>query len=464
MEEVKMQEYNLYWEMRMKKVIMFGKNGLWEEARRAFNIPQEQGIDIQVKDPKSGERILVRAPKDVPDGPAKLDWTTSGSPDEAAFNSISDEESDFGKSQTKGITAYTIHPTVCSTDFPYALTIIDTPGFGDTEGIGADQDTIQKVKAFFSKDGVEGLDCVHAIGMVIKASANRVTAPQEYVLQTILSLFGNDVGLIFHFLITFADGTTPPVLRIIENKNLPVSKTHHLFNCGALYVNNRDDASGVSKLFWDLATNGIDEFLIFLQDSKPVSLRLTKDVLCERERMDDLVQKLMLQVRKGLEGLEAIRHEYKNTKRNRRKHLKKPLEILARDFAKKQVEVMCLISQAHECQQRLDKIALRPDPLSLVKYVDMLIMVEVNSSDSNSDQRVKALRQVREGAQWMSDIREKGKQFRPFEETLKSLEDEGLKVKIGNQDSDACELEFLDSKRGFLQTLKNFFFGGGGRD
>lgn len=51
-------------------------------------------------------------------------------------------------SQTKGITAYDIHHRE-GFRIPYSLTIVDTPGFGDCDGIGRDMEITSAIKQFF---------------------------------------------------------------------------------------------------------------------------------------------------------------------------------------------------------------------------------------------------------------------------------------------------------------------------
>ena len=54
---------------------------------------------------------------------------------------IEDDKVSQASSKTKDITAYTLHP-IRGSAVPYTLTIIDTPGFGDTEGIERETDKL----------------------------------------------------------------------------------------------------------------------------------------------------------------------------------------------------------------------------------------------------------------------------------------------------------------------------------
>ena len=83
--------------------------------------------------------------------------------DQYRFKLIS-EKTDQTKSQTKCITAYTFYKDRGS-PLPYTLTVIDTPGFGDTGGLERDKQ-IKQIKDFFSVRGDEGIDQLHGIGFV----------------------------------------------------------------------------------------------------------------------------------------------------------------------------------------------------------------------------------------------------------------------------------------------------------
>ncbi len=79
--------------------------------------------------------------------------------------------------------------------------LIDTPGFGDTRGIGKDEEIVRMVRDKFKND----LDVVHSILFVMKSSNNRVTDFQKYIFQSIMDLFNKDIAPNFLFIFTFSD-------------------------------------------------------------------------------------------------------------------------------------------------------------------------------------------------------------------------------------------------------------------
>ena len=132
------------------------------------------------------------------------------------------------KSQTRHITAYRfLDSTLC-----YTLTVIDTPGFGDTSGIEKDKEIRQLIKEFFSSSCGEGIDQINAIGFVAPANLPRLTVAQKYIFESVLTLFGKDISNNVFLMTTFADGHDPQVL--IEEAQVPYQRFFK-FNNSAIF-------------------------------------------------------------------------------------------------------------------------------------------------------------------------------------------------------------------------------------
>ncbi|XP_071944803.1 uncharacterized protein [Antedon mediterranea] len=225
-------------------------------------------------------------------------------------------------SQTSSITSYTIHH---QKDFqvPYTLTIIDTPGFGDTSGISRDKEITKQIHSFFSTKGVGGIDHIDAIGFVAQASLARLTPTQKYVFDSILSLFGKDIADNIFILVTFADGKKPPVMAGIKEAELPY-KAYFKFNNSALFAQNspggkvgKDEESdedeeedgGFDTMFWQMGTNSFKRFLDKLGAIEPKSLVLTKGVLDERSQLETYIVGIQSGIQTGLNKLEQLKKE-----------------------------------------------------------------------------------------------------------------------------------------------------------
>uniref|UniRef100_A0A7N6AA32 AIG1-type G domain-containing protein n=1 Tax=Anabas testudineus TaxID=64144 RepID=A0A7N6AA32_ANATE len=209
------------------------------------------------------------------------------------------------ENQTSEVTVYKInHQEGFKVD--YSLTIVDTPGFGDTRGIDRDRMIVEQLRDLFSSnDGVSEID---AVCFVVQSSLARLTPTQKYVFDSILSIFGKDVAENIRVLVTFADGQHPPVLEAINVSGVPCPKTehglpaHYKFNNSALFTDNKsaaDSSDGKKhmKKFFFAALN--------LMDSK--DLTLTKEVLRDRQQLEETVESLQKQIKDGLAKLGEIK-------------------------------------------------------------------------------------------------------------------------------------------------------------
>lgn len=217
--------------------------------------------------------------------------------DDFRFKLITESGShDQSKSQTSCITAYTF-PVMKGSPLPYSLTVIDTPGFGDTGGLERDENITKQIKEFFRNEE-EGIDQLHAIGFVTQASLARLTPTQRYIFDAILSVFGKDIGSNIHLMTTFADGQIPPVVNAVKVAKVPF-ENHYKFNNSALFA-SRTTGGKVDELFWDLGIGSFKEFFDKFALMEPRSLHLTKEVLKEREQLETSIQGLQPQITAGL--------------------------------------------------------------------------------------------------------------------------------------------------------------------
>ncbi|CAG0882562.1 unnamed protein product [Darwinula stevensoni] len=479
--------------------------------------------------------------------------------DEFRFKLIVDEGHDQPKSQsqsqTKWITAYVLNKQQ-GFNLPYTLTVIDTPGFGDTEGIKADEALKNQIREFFSHGGNIGVDQLDGICFVVQASLARLTPTQKYIFDSILAVFGKDVVENIFVLITFADSQAPPVLCAIKDAGVPYTKSFK-FNNSALFVNRRiePENEGFDRFFWNMGFNSFKNFFQTFQSTKPVSLTLTKEVLKERQRLEAAIQGIQPQITAALGRLEQLRQEYAALKQHEAeilanknfeykvevsKQKKIPLvpneyvtnclvchytchfpcfipkdeekdqcnamddtgsyctvcpkgcppaehvnadhrlewyqeeecrtyanlkanyeqasgkkmtaqEIvkeLIKDFNEERVHVLDLTTKAHECLQKLQKIALKPDPLGVTEYIDLMIEAEKRDAAPGYLQRITYLEDARRKADLAEKLKDK---FDPFETYMKEFEQEGIDIScfdppnVGTQSS--------SQGQGFLTTL-----------
>ncbi|XP_062894940.1 uncharacterized protein LOC134341108 [Mobula hypostoma] len=154
------------------------------------------------------------------------------------------------ESQTSSITAYELHHQV-GFKIDYSLTIIDTPGFGDTRGISRDHLITEHIREFFTSP--QGVDQIHAVCFVVQASLARLTHTQKYIFDSILSVFGKDIAENIQILVTFADGKHPTVLEALNAAEVPCPKdkngvpVHFKFNNSVMFANCPATGSAADK-------------------------------------------------------------------------------------------------------------------------------------------------------------------------------------------------------------------------
>ena len=215
-------------------------------------------------------------------------------------------------SQTQNVTVYDIF-RMKGSNLGYSLTIVDTPGFGDTRGLERDKMIMEQIRQYFqSPDGVLGLE---AVCFLLQASLARLTPTQKYIYDSILSLFGKDIKDNIRLMITFADNREPRVLSSIRASDIPYALDDrgrikcHKFNNSSLFVPvYTQDAQEdfFNKVLYDMTAQSFQQFLTDLAAMQTTSLMLTKEVLLERRRLEVVVEGLQLRIQHGLDRLEEF--------------------------------------------------------------------------------------------------------------------------------------------------------------
>ncbi len=425
-------------------------------------------------------------------------------------------------SQTSWITAYTLKH---QKDFtvPYTLTIIDTPGFGDTQGIHRDKEITRQMRKFFETAGVDGIDHIDAIGFVVQASLPRLTASQKYIFDSVLSIFGKDIAENIYMMVTFADAKKPPVLSGIKEANIPHAK-YFKFNNSAFFPavageeeEDNEDVEEFDRMYWKTGNMSFKNFLTELNTTSSKSLVLTKEVLDERNKLEIYIIGLQDEIKQGLSKLDNLNQTHQilqdkeaeiirnkdyviNTTHDEWKHVTLPpgiytttclqcnrtchlncaikndnekngciamsngyctvcpnqchwsahlnlpykvesvtvtkqetakdlyakyqkaseekithtqvLERMNDEFEAIQLVVFMTTDEVRKSLARLQVIALKPNPLSTVDYIDLLITSEEDEVRQGWRNRVKQLQEVRKEAEYIQNVTLKG--FDPF--------------------------------------------------
>ncbi|CAL8366453.1 unnamed protein product [Boreogadus saida] len=307
-------------------------------------------------------------------------------------------------SQTSEVTVYKLNHRE-GFQIDYSLTIVDTPGFGDTRGIERDKKTISQLEMLFSaKLGVSDID---AICFVAQASLARLTPTQKYVFDSVLSIFGNDVADNIRILVTFADGQHCQILDAINEAGVPCPKRknglpiHFKFNNSALFADNKvpaakrdannddddddDDYDDYDdKRFWEMGTNSMKSFFSALNVIETKSLTLTHEVLRQRAQLETCIENLQIKLKLGLDKIDIIRQ-------------------MKKEHASLEEDVFILMDDSVQCLNTLKEIALKPTPLSTLEYIDQLIEKEKSEALTGFQERITKL----QGMRGMWELKEK---------------------------------------------------------
>uniref|UniRef100_A0A8C1S4I9 AIG1-type G domain-containing protein n=1 Tax=Cyprinus carpio TaxID=7962 RepID=A0A8C1S4I9_CYPCA len=256
---------------------------------------------------------------------------------------ITDDQSEQTQvhSQTSSITVYEFNPQ----ESPIHLTIIDTPGYGDTRGIEKDKEIARNLLGLSSDDCIHKID---AVCLVIKADQNRLSDRQTYIFDAVQSLFGEDVAENIVLLLTHSRGVPPKnALMAVKEANIKCAvndKKQPVFflfdNCqGETFLTKYQMAQ---KQSWDLSFSGITRFFEFIENIKPKTLKMTHGVLQERKQLEINISNLQSHIQKMgrkqnelKQAREALEHNKKVSKEN--KNFEYEVDVVY----KKKVDIDC---------------------------------------------------------------------------------------------------------------------------
>jgi GTP-binding protein EngB required for normal cell division len=211
-------------------------------------------------------------------------------------------------SQTDAVTAYDIH-WMSGMRIDCSLTIIDTPGYGNTKGIEQDKQITKSIVQFLNdRHGIQELDVV---GIVAAASQGRLTSTQVYIFDSVLSIFGRDMRDNISLLVTFDDGQgNPAVMSAVREAEVPCLKDahgeaviHRFDNSGLMPLSleyGDYSSNSFTKLYWDICMKNFRKFFVKIGEMETKSLTLTSGVLAEKRHLQATTQGLQSLIQKKL--------------------------------------------------------------------------------------------------------------------------------------------------------------------
>lgn len=224
--------------------------------------------------------------------------------------------------QTKSVTQNTsIYYIKKYKDFP-SIILIDTPGFGDTSGPDKDKMIIEDIKNTFEKK----LTKIDAICFVAQSSNVRLTANQNYIFSSVMSLFGKDIAENFIPMLTFCDANEPQIIdSLIAEDSIfsPILEEIKKYDPWYLKFNNSaiftSSISQFKKLFWDL---GMASFTVFIEKLKNLpqkSLDSSRNVLRARQSIEEDIIDFKLKLNEGLSIMKQIESTRTQLEKNEKK-------------------------------------------------------------------------------------------------------------------------------------------------
>ena len=169
----------------------------------------------------------------------------------------------FGKSQSKSQTSeVTIYNIKCQDGT--IIQIIDTPGFGDTDGIKKDIEITQKIRQTF----IDKLNSITCICFVAQSCNARLSANQKYIFNCILDLFGDDVKSNFTCMLTFCDGAKPVILDSLQSKEfmfheiIPYIENPWFYKFNNSGIFEKDLDNEFNKSFFKLGMKSFEDFTL----------------------------------------------------------------------------------------------------------------------------------------------------------------------------------------------------------
>ncbi|XP_038590428.1 uncharacterized protein LOC119914954 [Micropterus salmoides] len=246
--------------------------------------------------------------------------------DDVWFKIIEDEKERLEQeSQTSDVMVYQVFGFEGET-LPYSLTIIDTPGYGDTRGIKQD-DIISKRLLDLFRSGE--LHEVNAVGLVLTASVNRLSDRMRYIFDSVVSLFGKDMEKNIVALITHSNGLIPEnVLKALDSAKVKCARNEKNQPVYFLFDNcqNTERTQGnksVLETAWETSMRGMNEFTAFMEKSGPQNVIKTVEVLDSRTSLTACIQNLKERVefteqkqRENQQTQEALKKHEEEMKRN----------------------------------------------------------------------------------------------------------------------------------------------------
>ncbi|XP_036419559.1 uncharacterized protein LOC118803149 [Colossoma macropomum] len=267
-----------------------GKIRKWSFGQRYINTQNK--VILLVGETGTGKTTLINGIVNYTLGVKINDDVWFEITEEGGVNQTEPETADQTETQTTEVTVYEVFVQ----ENQISVTIIDTPGYGNTRGAEYDKKIAENLLKLFEKDtGVKEID---AVCLVVKAAENRFSDRQHYIFDAILSLFGKDIEENIVIFVSRSTGGPPKnVINAIKETKIPCRKrngnepVYFLFdNCQAEQW--KTEYEEVYQKAWKLTEDNLRNFFTSLEDQNGKSLETTERVLTEQIQLKACVSNL----------------------------------------------------------------------------------------------------------------------------------------------------------------------------
>ncbi|XP_046438800.1 uncharacterized protein LOC124190248 [Daphnia pulex] len=276
-------------------------------------------------------------------------------------------------SQTDSVTAYTLHHRE-GMAIPYSITLIDTPGYGDTRGIERDKEITKCIHLFLTQQQEIQIDQIHAICFVAASADSRLTPTQRYVLDSVLSIFGEDVKENIRLLVTFADNAIPPVVEACRAAHFPMTSPsddvmYNKFNSSVLYASNDKKNERIKETMWNMGQRNYKTFFTMLESMNGCDLKSTRQVIENRQLLEKSLPDIEVELEICFDTIEKLKNRSLHGISYARKFTAmEKSQGLDTAIAK----AMSLLNEVNKSGRVLNSVALRSHSSSAVDYLSLI--------------------------------------------------------------------------------------------
>ncbi|XP_056875111.1 uncharacterized protein LOC130517332 [Takifugu flavidus] len=211
--------------------------------------------------------------------------------DEVWFK-IVEETTRQSESQTSDVIMYQIFGFEGKT-LPFSLTLVHTPGYGDNRDDINDDIIGERLLEWFTSDG--GVHEVHAVGLVLKASDNRLSDRLRYVFESVASLFGANMEENMFALLTHSDGGPPDnALTALADAQIKYAKDEQGQPVYFVFNNRQSDQRTGRymrnlKNAWEDSEDEMKQFMEVLYVTEAQTPRTTVKVINQRNQLKECI-------------------------------------------------------------------------------------------------------------------------------------------------------------------------------